>query len=383
MTASTILCVSDDERLLDDLRRALDNQADVWDLRFVGSAAAVQLLADGVGDAVVTKLGTPGAGGLSLLEHAHSSYPAVARLVLTGTAGGTVVVDAVGPARQLSKPCTPETLPAALELVLDLRRLVESEQLRSLFGGLDSFAKPPHIYSQLVALSRDPSTTADDVIGLVQQDVGLSAEVLRLVNSAFYGQSAKVKSVQWAVVLLGLDTLKALAVAGVVFKPDKSLPPDLDGEELAARSVRRSVIAQRIAHREHWDADTTSDVALAALLSELGLLAFASADPHRWARWGGLSQQLPPAQAQREVFGVTVGQASAYVLGLWGFPPGVLAAVAAQPVELGDPMSVSLASPAALAVAYAHEKVHGQAELSGFCRTGYLDDHRLERWQAA
>lgn len=386
MAGNTILCVSDDERLLADLRTVLVELADVWDLRFVGSADAVHLLADGVGDVIVTKLGTPGADGVSLLEHAHSRYPGVARLVLTGTAEGAVVIDAVGPARQLSKPCTPETLPAALGLVLDLRRLIESEQLRVLFGSMDTVAKPPHIYSQLVALSRDPDSTADDVVQLVQQDVGLSAEVLRLVNSAFYGQSAKVNSIQWAVVLLGLDTLKALAVAGVVFKPGKPLPAGFDGEELAARAVRASVIAQRIAHREHWDPDTVSDVALGALLSEVGLLVLASTHPEQWAKLSELSElsePMPAARAQEEAFGVSVGRASAYMLGLWGFPPGTLAATAAQPLDLSDPAAVAAASPAALAVAYAHEKAYGHADLAALCRSGYLDDHRLERWQAA
>jgi HD-like signal output (HDOD) protein/ActR/RegA family two-component response regulator len=383
MTGTTILCVSEDERLLTDLRTVLEDLAGVWDLRYVGSADAVQLLADGVGDVIVTKLGTPGSDGMSLLEHAHSRYPAVARLVLTGTAEGAVVIDAVGPARQLSKPCTPETLPAALDLVLDLRRLVESEQLRTLFGSMDTVAKPPHIYSQLVALSKDPESTADDVVQLVQQDVGLSAEILRLCNSAFYGQSAKVHSIQWAVVLLGLDTLKALAVAGVVFKPGRPLPAGFDGEELAARAVRASVIAQRIAHREHWDPDSVSDVALSALLSEVGLLVLASTHPDQWARLNELSERMPPVVAQKEAFGVTVGEASAYMLGLWGFPPGTLAATAAQPLNLTDPVAVAAASPAALAVAYAHEKAYGHADLGALCRTGYLDDHRLERWQAA
>lgn len=383
MTGSTILCVSDDDRLLADLRVVLTDRAEAWDLRFVGSAQAVDLLAEGVGDVVVTKLDTPGPGGSSLLEHAHDTYPAVARLVLTGTAEGEVVIDAVGPARQLSKPCTPDTLPAALDLVLDLRRLIESEQLRTLFGGLDSLAKPPHIYTQLVALSRDPESTADDVVNLVQQDVGLSAEVLRLVNSAFYGQAAKVHSIPWAVVLLGLDTLKALAVAGVVFKPGSALPDGLDGEELAARSVRASVIAQRIAHREHWDPDTVSDVALSALLSEVGLLVLAPENPQQWASLSELSQRMPLARAQEEAFGVTVGRASAYLLGLWGFPPGAIAATAAQPVEVGDLAAVAATSPAALAVAYAREKSYGHADPSQFCHTGYLDERRLDRWQAA
>ncbi|HET9655719.1 MAG TPA: HDOD domain-containing protein [Kineosporiaceae bacterium] len=383
MTGSTILCVSDDERLLADLRMVLADRSGAWDLRFVGSAEAVRALTEEHVDVIVTKLGTPGTSGMSLLEHAHASYPGVARLVLTGTADGAVVIDAVGPARQLSKPCTPDTLPAALELVLDLRRLVESERLRELFGGLDTLAKPPHIYTQLVALSQDPDSTADDVVNLVQQDVGLSAEVLRLVNSAFYGQSSTVHSIQWAVVLLGLDTLKALAVAGVVFKPGRPLPLGLDSEELAARSVRASVIAQRIAHREHWDPDTVSDVALSALLSEVGLLVLASAQPEQWGRLHELCERMPASRAQEEAFGVTVGRASAYLLGLWGFPPGALAATAAQPIDVSDLTAVAAASPAALAVSYAHQKAYGEADLSLFCRSGYLDDHRLERWQAA
>jgi HD-like signal output (HDOD) protein len=383
MTGSMILCVSDDDRLLADLRMVLADRADAWDLRFVDSSAALKLLAEDDVDVVVTKLGTAGADGLSLLEHAHARYPSVARLVLTGTAEGTVVIDAVGPARQLSKPCTPDTLPAALELVLDLRRLVASERLRSLFGGLDALAKPPHLYTQLVALSQDPESTADDVVELVQQDVGLSAEVLRLVNNAFYGQSAKVHSIQWAVVLLGLETLKALAVAGVVFRPGQALPAGLDSEELAARSVRASVIAQRIAHRERWDPDTVSDVALSALLSEVGLLVLASALPEQWAQLDGLYALMPAVRAEEEAFGVSVGRASAYLLGLWGFPPGALAATAAQPVDLGDQAAVVAASPAALAVAYARQKAYGHANPNLFCRSGYLDDLRLGRWQAA
>jgi len=383
MTGSTILCASDDERLLADLRVVLADRSGEWDLHFVRGDDAARLLGEGAVDVVVSRLDTPGPDGVSLLEHAHAVYPSVARLVLTGTADGAVVIDAVGPARQLSKPCTPDTLPAALDLVLDLRRLVASERLRSLFGGLDTLAKPPHIYTQLVTLSQDPDSTADDVVNLVQQDVGLSAEVLRLVNSAFYGQSSTVHSIQWAVVLLGLDTLKALAVAGVVFKPGQPLPVGLDGEELAARAVRASVIAQRIAHREHWDPDTVSDVALSALLCEVGLLVLASAHPQEWARLPELDQRMPAARAQEEAFGVSVGRASAYLLGLWGFPAGALAATAAQPVDVADLAAVSAASPAALAVAYAHQKAHGEADLSLFCHTGYLDEHRLERWQAA
>lgn len=384
MTGPTVLCVSDDEQLRVGLRELLQPRMDDWDLRFPSVAEAVDLLAIHPVDVLVASLDAPGPNGRTLLDHAHTEHPEVARLVLSDRPDGRVQVDAVGATQQmLSKPCTPDGLESAIRLVLDLRNLVASESLRALFGAQDALAKPPHIYSQLVALSEDPNSSADDVVNLIQQDVGLAAEVLRLVNSAFYGQSTTVKSIEWAVVLLGLETLKSLAVAGVVFRPGQPLPAGLDSAELAARAVRASVTAQHIAHREHWDADSVSDVALSALLCEVGLLVLAPAHPQQWEQLLAAGDQGATAAAQLEAFGCTVGWASAYLLGMWGFPAGALAATAAQPLDMSDPDAVAAASPAALAVAFAHQKARGLAYPSLFAHSTYLNEHRFERWQAA
>ncbi len=385
MAGSTIVCATGDDQVLAQVRAQLDHRGDGWDLRCLRSGPeTIDLLRTVPVEALVTDSTMPGADGASLLEYVHRHHPAIARLVLSGQPGQAVRIDGVGPLHELlSKPCTPDTLERALDLVLELRALVQSERLRALFGSLDTLAKPPHIYSQLVALSEDPNSTAEDVVGLIQQDVGLTAEVLRLVNSAFYSQAATVQSIQWAVVLLGLETIKSLAIAGVVFRPGTPLPEGLDSTELADRAVRASAIAQRIARRENWDLATVSDVTLGALLSEVGLLVLAPANPDQWEQLRGSEAGWAEGGAQQTAFGCTVGRASAYLLGQWGFPAGAVAATAMQPLDVADPAVLESATPAALVVAFAQLKARGQAEAWAFGHSGYLDERRLARWQSA
>lgn len=383
--SGTILCASADARLVAEVEELLHVQDHDWQLRCATtSQEALDALAAGQVDALVTPAAMTVPDGASLLEYTHAHFPSVARLVLSEEHTGEVQVEGVGPLTQaLSKPCTPGTLESAVELVLELRDLVASEQLRTLFGAQESLAKPPHVYTSLVELSQDPNSTSEDVVNLVQQDVGLTAEVLRLVNSAFYGQSDTVKDLSWAVVLLGLDTLKSLALAGVAFRPGAPLPPGLDGGELATRAVRASVTVQKVARRERWDYDTVSELTLSALLAEVGLLVLAPGHPDGWARLRERDEQVPEAVAQQEAFGCTVGGASAYLLGLWGFPAGAVAATAVQPLDLTDPEAVGQATPAALAVAFAQQKARGQAEGHLLARSDYLDDRRVDTWLSA
>jgi HD-like signal output (HDOD) protein len=381
----TVLCASDDVGVVAEVEEQLHAEEHQWQLRCVGSPSeALDALSSGTVDALVTPVTMTAPDGITLLEYTHAHFPAVARLALAAEHPGAVEIAGVGPVPQsLSKPCTPRTLEAAVELVLGLRELIASDHLRTLFGAQESLAKPPTVYTQLMQLSQDPNSTADDAVQLIQQDIGLTAEVLRLVNSAFYGQSDKVKDLSWAVVLLGLETLKSLALAGVAFRPGAPLPEGLNSDELAARAIRASVTAQKVSRKEHWGPETTSELALAALLSEVGLLVLAPGDPDGWARLRAREDDVPRAAAEREAFGCTVGEASAYLLGLWGFPVGAVAAAAAQPLDLTDPDVVMGPAPAALAVAFAHRKALGEAEPQMLARSTYLDDRRIEQWLSA
>jgi len=104
---------------------------------------------------------------------------------------------------------------------------------------------------------------------------------------------------------------------------------------------------------------------VAALLYDVGLLALAANKPASWAVYTNHKALLPPREAQLCAFGCTIGRASAYLLGLWGFHSTVVNALAEQPIGLDDDVARLNASRAALAIAEAHEAAAAVEALEG------------------
>ncbi len=82
----------------------------------------------------------------------------------------------------------------------------------------------PTSVSQLLSAIKDPETSIADYEKIIEQDAGLSARILRMVNSPMFGFASEIKSIKQAVAMLGHNPLKNLALtyAGTVIVGDKS-----------------------------------------------------------------------------------------------------------------------------------------------------------------
>jgi HD-like signal output (HDOD) protein/CheY-like chemotaxis protein len=349
-----ILFVDDEPNILSGLRRSLMAQRTTWALHWAQSgAAALELMAAQRVDIVVTDMRMPGMDGATLLDLARRDFPDTARIVLSGHADQDSIIAAAGSTHQfLSKPCDPAVLVQALESTLAARDLLADPSLRAILGGLENLPKPPGIFAELSELTSRPDCTIAEVTDLVERDVATAVELLKLVNSSFFGITNEVTTVARAVSLLGLDMIQALILAGRAFRPAGQLPPGLDPAELADRGMRSCIALRRAGRAEGWSAPLTGQLCLAALLYDVGLLVLADRSPDGWAQCQAAAE-ADQAQAQAEAFGCTIGQASAYLLGLWGFHPVIVGALAEQPVSVGDPVAMPAASAGAIAVAQA------------------------------
>ncbi|MBD3345544.1 MAG: HDOD domain-containing protein [Chitinivibrionales bacterium] len=90
-------------------------------------------------------------------------------------------------------------------------------QLQEKVSGISNLPTLPQIASRLVTTINDPTTSANDVAFLVSQDMSLSAKVLRLANSAFYGIPRSITSIQQAVVILGMKVINTMVLSLTVF----------------------------------------------------------------------------------------------------------------------------------------------------------------------
>ncbi|MGM0654006.1 MAG: HDOD domain-containing protein [Thermodesulfobacteriota bacterium] len=76
----------------------------------------------------------------------------------------------------------------------------------------------PQVAAKLLEVSKDDTAPLEEVAKIVETDPGISIRVLELVNSAFYGLSRKVTSLSDAVVILGIDEIKKLALGIAIFE---------------------------------------------------------------------------------------------------------------------------------------------------------------------
>ena len=209
-----ILFVDDQQQVLDSLRDALRPQRHEWEMLFAASGAeALAELDRAPCDVVVSDMRMPGMDGATLLGHVEQSYPAAIRIVLSGSTEREVVMRAAAVAhRLLAKPCDVDEL---------VRVVARSCALRAVTAKSDTGLQPiaasrlpaaPRLHRELTALLADGGATAGDAAAIITQDLAMSAKVLQVVNSAFFGLRRQITDVGQAAVLLGLGTLRALVL---------------------------------------------------------------------------------------------------------------------------------------------------------------------------
>ncbi len=336
-----VMFVDDEENILAGLRRMLLPAKDSWEMVFVSSGAeALEILEHYRVDAIVADMRMPGMNGADFLARVQDLYPSTARLVLSGESDPDTVLDVVRSAQQfLAKPCDAQTLTTAVTRALSVQESLTDPVLRDLIGGVTALPTLPAVYDQLVQASSSEHANLSDIAAIVASDIATSAELLKLVNSAFFGLPNDVYSVEEAVRLLGLDILQALVLTSSLFRVNQGLSWILDVEELRTQSLRRAAIARAVARLEKLTARARDTAALSCMLRDVGALVLTEGRPDAaaWLNAAIKAETEPPswgrlAELEVSAYGCSVPQVSAYLLGLWGFAPAIVHTIAAQPL---------------------------------------------------
>lgn len=332
MTKHNILFVDDDLNVLQGLQRMLRGMRQEWEMHFVDSgASALDMLARQSFDVVVTDMRMPGMDGAELLTEVNARYPGTVRVILSGYSQEESVMRTVGPAHQyLAKPCPPQALVAVVRRALDLRGVLGAEGLRQLLAGLKSLPTPSGSYFSLVKYMDSPTASANGVAELIGQDVAMTAELLKLTNSAYFAVPAKVASPLQAVRILGFETLRALVLRIGIFRHFEGHPELVRlMEDLNRDSFLVARIAKRIARAEGLSPPEAEEAFCGGMLCSIGALAMLDQMPERFeAARAKVAAGQDIMEAEVEVFGATHTQLGAYLLGLWGFNDSVVEAVA-------------------------------------------------------
>lgn len=334
-----VLFVDDEPLVLQGLQRSMRVMRNDWNMTFVDSAAAaLAFMEKQPVDVIVSDMRMPVMNGAQLLGEVMKRHPKTVRLILSGHADQDLILQCVGSTHQfLSKPCDPDQLRATVRRAMELESALKNERLQQLVARMENLPSVPSLYSEIVDQMHDPETTLETIGAIIAKDLGMTAQILKLVNSAFFGLRREVSSPTEAVSYLGLDTIKSLVLSMHAFTQfDTAQAGDFSIAALWDHSMRTAAAAKRLTQLEANDRKMTDEAFVAGLLHDAGKAALAFNFP---GEYGQVALQVAagadPLQVEHAVFGATHADVGGYLLGLWGLPTPVVEAIALhhQPVR--------------------------------------------------
>ena len=253
---------------------------------------------------------------------------------------------------------------------------LQNENLKKLVARMGVLPSVPSLYFRMLQELQSPTASLERIGELVEMDLGMTAKVLQLVNSAFFGSPRKISNSTEAVQLLGVGTVRSLALYIHAFSCfDSAKLAEFSFERLWNHSVTTGTFAKRIAQTKGGQSVSVDETFIAGLLHDIGKLMMISnlPDDYRTMQKRVREEGISVAEAERAVFGATHAEVGAYLLGLWGLPAPIVESVAFHH-EPEKALSAEFSPLAAvhLANALEHELAPGPEMGSGPLNLDYL-----------
>ena len=181
----------------------------------------------------------------------------------------------------------------------------------------------PQSVNQVIAMTNSPDCPPKKLVGVIEMDPILTMKVLKVVNSAYFGLSKEVVSVQHSVVYVGLNTVKnvaiSVAMSGVLPKTNDA---GLDMGAFWKNSLAVGVIAKMLAEKHRVPPNETADYFVAGLLHNIGKVLFAHFFPseYRQVLERVEAKGEPLHKVEKEMLGIDHAQLGALLAREWKLP---------------------------------------------------------------
>ncbi|NNL57721.1 MAG: HDOD domain-containing protein, partial [Pseudomonadales bacterium] len=315
-------------------------------------------------DVIVSDMRMPNMNGAELLEKVRLESPDTIRIALSGYADAEMTLESVHATHQfIAKPAEAEKVTSTIVRALATREWLGNAEISELLGSIESLPVLPHIYDELMQEIASEDCSIKRVADIVAGDVALSALLLKIVNSAFFGLVRHIESSQQAAGVLGVETIKNLALLTCVFDSfggDDAAKAKL--QEVNSLSQKVGMLAFKIARASSLEGRAVDHTQIAGMMSGLGDLIVA-----RYA------DTFSPEQ-HPDLENPLVGS---YLLSIWNMPFAVVEAVRwhQKPGDSGiNELSPLAVLHAAWAIVKSHN-AHGEVAFSeDFADLAYLND---------
>ncbi len=188
---------------------------------------------------------------------------------------------------------------------------------------ISHIATLPEVTMKIIQLVEDPDSTANDLNKVISNDPALGARILKVVNSAFYGLPGQIGSINRAIVLLGLNAVKNIAIAASLAKLFRGgkIAENFDARDLWSHSIACASGTRLLA--KHAGLGLPDEAFLAGLIHNIGIMVEIQARRPKFVEVMEKLAKEPETtlrQAEEEILGANHEQFGTALCKLWKFP---------------------------------------------------------------
>jgi len=305
-----------------------------WEfIRFDSKESLFLLLEQQVCDAVIVPCSMRAQVDIELMSKISRTQPNTIRIFLGAEFWNAAQkVKAAEIAHRIyPSTATIEEMGESIEYQVKLIKLLNRSSLQSYIGTVGCLPSPPRLYRQLTDAVDSDMADLTEISGIVEQDPAVVAQIMRQVNSAFFGFNREISDLKEAISILGVRNLRSLVLSSQLsqqFQEGRDWS-EFSFEQIGKRSLLVARLAQAICRRAGANKATQDQAFLAGLLHDLGILIMASHDPDQYKKLlnYAVKKQKPIYLVEKAAFGFFHGEVAGALLALWNLPPQVVEAV--------------------------------------------------------
>jgi putative nucleotidyltransferase with HDIG domain len=186
----------------------------------------------------------------------------------------------------------------------------------------------PTVAMEVVEMVDDPKTSASKLGKLISTDQALTAKVLKIANSPFYGFPKKISTIDFAIIVLGYDALKEIVISiSLVSSLQKKGDQMFDAKSFWDHAITTGVLARRLAR--DLDYRVSGEVFVGGLLHDMGISVLHRYFRNDFKRIVEITRDtdLTTLEAEESVMGVTHADVGGWLAARWNLPDQLVEAI--------------------------------------------------------
>ena len=207
--------------------------------------------------------------------------------------------------------------------------MMTPDQIKEKIKSIIQLPALPAVAMEVVELVDNPKTSASKLGKVISSDQALTAKVLKIANSPFYGFPKKISTIDFAIIVLGFDALKEIVISiSLVSSLQKKSDTYFDAKVFWDHSISTGVVARRLARDLGYR--ISGEVFVGGLLHDMGVSVLHRYFTNEFQRAIEITREtdLNIIEAEESVLGVTHGDVGGWLAERWNLPEHLVESIA-------------------------------------------------------